>query len=70
MIPSGQVAAVTGARSGLRLPVFFPRIMARDIPMMQILRGELPFFAREITRIANLISAPGPSYRLVDIAAT
>ncbi len=49
--------------------LFVISAMAKDIPMIQIFRGTVPFIAAEFTRIAILISFPALSYWLVDLVA-
>ncbi|MFQ1701471.1 TRAP transporter large permease [Loktanella agnita] len=47
--------------------LFVISAMAKDIPMIQIFRGTIPFIMAEFTRIAILISFPSLSYWLVDL---
>jgi C4-dicarboxylate transporter, DctM subunit len=49
--------------------LFVISAMARDIPMVEIFRGTLPFITAEVFRIALLIAFPVLSYWLVDLVA-
>ncbi|MBP2233736.1 tripartite ATP-independent transporter DctM subunit [Sinorhizobium kostiense] len=49
--------------------LFVISALAKDIPMIEIFRGTLPFIIAEFTRIAVIISFPALSYWLVDIVA-
>ncbi|ASY66957.1 TRAP dicarboxylate transporter DctM subunit (plasmid) [Sinorhizobium sojae CCBAU 05684] len=49
--------------------LFVISALAKDIPMIEIFRGTLPFIIAEFTRIAVIISFPALSYWLVDVVA-